>query len=470
MFSSLRSRLWLTYAIAISSALLVVALSFVLYLLDNPAAYRQTRLELASAQALMLLKQSAWANLPPKQLQNALVRQAGDLNVRILIISPKRKLLADSQAGKAPALEIRPLFRLFPLNKNLDDALGQPWLYIVRKLDNGNLLITAAPRQKVSFWNIFTDELMPTLVWGGSLGMILALILAYWMSRWVSDPLRNLVTVTQEFSGSQAAPLTLKGPREVQDLASAFNQMTTRVQVVQKAQRKFVADVSHELKTPLTSIQGFSQALLDGTAATPQDQLQAARVIYAESERMRRLVLDLLDLAQMDSGLAELKPVPLDLAAILASVGERFALRARQASISLEIQAAGLPEISADGDRLAQVFSILVDNALKFTPANGRVAISAVSVEDAVEIRVSDSGAGIPPEALPRIFDRFYQVDASRRGGEKHGSGLGLAIAQDIIHAHGGDIRVNSTPGKGSEFILRLPLVASNPPIARSQI
>lgn len=459
MFSSLRSRLWLTYALTIVTALLVVAAIFVVYLLDNPLIYRQTRLKLAAVAETMLARQADWSNLPPAQLQAALTAQAKALDVRLLLISPTRKILIDSQAASGAALEIRPLYRLLRLNQTLVDAQGKPWLYVTRKLENGNLLVAAVLRPKVSFWNIFTDELVPPLLWGGALALVLALFIAFWMARWVADPLQGLVNAAQGFSGGEAKPLSLKGPQEVQELVGAFNQMTARVQAGQQVQREFVANVSHELKTPLTSIQGFSQAILDGTASTPEQQKQSAQVIFSEAGRMHRMVLDLLDLARLDAGIADLKRAPVDLTALLNSVGERFAPQAHQSGVTLEIQAAGLPAITGDGDRLAQVFTNLVDNALKFTPAGGRVSVQATLAGDSVEITVTDTGAGIPAESLPRIFDRFYQADASRQGGQKHGAGLGLAIVREIVRAHGGKISVRSTVGQGSAFVVQLPLV-----------
>jgi two-component system, OmpR family, sensor kinase len=459
VFSSLRSRLWLTYALTIVAALLVVAVIFVIYLLDNPLVYRQTRLRLAVVQAELLASQAEWSNLPDDRLQVALEKQDKEFDARLLVIGPKRKILADSRAGEVAALEARPLLRVLRLNQTVNDAQGQPWLYISRKLDNGNTLVAAVPRPKVSFWNIFTDELMPPLLWGGALALVLALFIAFWMARWVANPLQGLVNAAQEFSGGEARPLSLKGPQEVQELVGAFNQMTARVQAGQQAQREFVANVSHELKTPLTSIQGFSQAILDGTASTPEQQKQSAQVIFSEAERMHRMVLNLLDLARLDAGIADLKRAPVDLTALLNSVGERFAPQAHQAGVTLEIQSAGLPVLTGDGDRLAQVFTNLVDNALKFTPTGGRVSVTAVFAGDSVDIMVADTGAGIPPESLPRIFDRFYQADASRQGGKKHGAGLGLAIAREIVRAHGGKISVRSMVGQGSEFVVRLPLV-----------
>lgn len=459
MFSSLRSRLWLTYALTIVTALAVVAVILILYLLDNPFLYRQTRLRLAAVQTEMLARQALWSNLPEAQLQSALEAADRKFEARLVLVSPQRQILADSRAGQLSALEVRKLLRLFRLTQTVNDADGQPWLYVTRRLENGKTLVAALPRPKVSFWNVFTDELVPPLLWGGLLALALALFLAYWVARWVADPLQQVVTAVREFSGDQAAPLHLQGPAEVKELVGAFNQMTARVQAGQQAQRDFVANVSHELKTPLTSIQGFSQALLDGTAETPAEQKQAVQIIFEEAARMHRLVLTLLDLARLEGGIADLKRAPVDLSALLNGIGERFAPQARQAGIQLQMQVAELPALTGDGDRLAQVFTNLVENALKFTPAGGQVTLSAARTGEWVEIRVTDTGTGIPPEALARIFERFYQVDPARQAGKKHGAGLGLAIVREIVRAHGGKISVRSTLGQGSEFWVALPLV-----------
>ena len=463
MFSSIRSRLWLTYAITIISAILVIAVIFFIYLVSNPLIYRQTRLRLAVVETELVARQAAWANLPTAQLQSELAIQDKELEVRLLVLNPNREILADSRAGDEPTLETKTLLRLIRLNPTvINDSQGQPWLFVSRGLKNGNFLIAAVPRPKVSLVNIVTDELVPPLFWGGTLALILALFIAFWMARWVADPLQGLVNATKNFSGSQANPVELRGPKEVQELVGAYNQMTTRVEQSQKAQRNFVANVSHELKTPLTSIQGFAQALLDGTAATPDEQKQSIQIIFNEAGRMHRLVVDLLDLARLDAGIADFKLAPVDLAILLKTIAERFAPQASRSQISLQILANSLPPVTGDGDRLAQVFSNLVDNAIKFTPPGGKIAINSSTAGNYINISVADTGIGIPAEALPHIFDRFYQIDSARQGGEKHGAGLGLAIVREIVQNHSGTIQVKSQPGQGSEFIVILPLTATS--------
>jgi len=307
---------------------------------------------------------------------------------------------------------------------------------------------------------IVRDELLPILVQGGVIALLLSLVLAFAVARWVADPLQGLVTASQHIPVAETEPVSERGPREVRELTRAFNAMIDRVRSSQTSQRNFVANVSHELKTPLTSVQGFAQAILDGTASTPAEQKQAAEVIYNESGRMHRMVLDLLDLARLDAGTADLKMTQVDMRVLLDSITEKFSLQAQKSGISLVLD---LPldflTLVADGDRLAQVFTNLVDNALRHTSPGGRVTLQAHITHTEMEIRVVDTGSGIPPEAIPHIFERFYQADPSRLGGEKHGAGLGLAIVHEILAAHSGRITVRSQEGLGTTFTVHLPLV-----------
>jgi signal transduction histidine kinase len=254
-------------------------------------------------------------------------------------------------------------------------------------------------------------------------------------------------------------PVEVQGPHEVQELVRAFNAMVSRTQASQRAQRDFVANVSHELKTPLTSIQGFSQALLDGTAGTTDERQRAAQVIHDESARMHRLVLDLLDLARLDSDTADMTMAPVNIEALLKAVAEKFTPQSQKADVSIHLQIESpLPAVWADGDRLSQVFTNLVDNALQFTPQGGSIHLQASAVKQELLVSVMDSGVGMPPHVQAHVFERFYQADVSRSRRERQGAGLGLAIAYEIIQAHGGRISVRSRPGEGTNFDVFLPL------------
>jgi two-component system sensor histidine kinase ResE len=311
----------------------------------------------------------------------------------------------------------------------------------------------------VPILNIFADQFLLPIIGGGLLAFLLSLVLAYALSRWVADPLQQVVIAAQNYPSELMQPVTPQGPHEVQDLARAFNSMIERVHSSQQSQRDFVANVSHELKTPLTSIQGFAQAILDDTADTPEARRQAAQIIYNESAQMHRMALDLLDLARLEAGTADLKMSTVDVGVLLRSIVEKFLPQATKAGVNLQVDIPDdLPTLSADGDRLAQVFTNLVDNALKFTPAHGQVTLSAKKVGAELELSVTDSGLGVESEALSRLFDRFYQADPSRAGGERHGAGLGLAIVKEIVQAHGGKIGVRSQVGHGTTFTIQLPL------------
>jgi two-component system sensor histidine kinase ResE len=327
-------------------------------------------------------------------------------------------------------------------------------------LDDGTTLVVAAPRPRVPLLTTVRDELMPILVQGGGIALLLSLVLAFVVARWVADPLQRLVAASQHEPVAETEPVPERGPREVRELTRAFNDMIARVRSSQTSQRNFVANVSHELKTPLTSVQGFAQAILDGTASTSAEQKQAAEVIYNESGRMHRMVLDLLDLARLDAGTADLKMVPVNMHALLDSMAEKFGLQAQKNQKTIVVDAPpDLPTLIADGDRLAQVFTNLVDNSLRHTSAGGQVTLQAQSTQTEMEIRVVDTGTGIPADALPHVFERFYQADLSRPGGEKHGAGLGLAIVHEIVAAHSGRITVRSQEGLGTTFTVHLPLV-----------
>ncbi len=456
MFSSLRARLWLSYAFLIVTALAVVAFVLILFLLRNPLLYRQTLDRIKAAESV--IAPPGGQTLRPR-IDARLTGIANAFSVRILTFDANGFLLEDT-AGGSPLISLpaRALLRLNAL-PTVRDATGKLWLYSARQMSDGTWLMVAAPRPKITTWSILTDELFMPLVEGGVIALLLSLVLAFVLARWVADPLQNVVAAARTVPADAAKLVEPSGPQEVQELTRAFNAMVGRVQSSQKSQRDFVANVSHELKTPLTSIQGFSQAILDGTADTPEALHQAAEVIYDEAGRMHRMALDLLDLARLEAGTADLKMSPVDMKALLNGVMEKFTPMAARSEVNLKLEmASDLPAFMGDGDRLAQVFTNLVDNALKFTPRNGTVTLRALQDKGEVQVSVSDTGKGIPAKAIPHIFDRFYQADSSRAGGEKHGAGLGLAIVQEIVTAHGGRISVRSAEGRGTAFIVHLPL------------
>jgi two-component system OmpR family sensor kinase len=453
MFTSLRSRLWLSYALVITVALFAVVIVLFLFLIRNPVLYRDTQQKLREVQSQIT---EGGRNLLGDP--DALTRLARDTSTRIILFDGQGNQIFDSDLDQ-PSLPFPRRSVLGRVPQVATDALGNDWLQTRTRLPNGNTLVIAAPRPTTNFLNVFTDELLVPILEGGLVALLLALVLAYALSRWVADPLQQVVLAARGFPAGTMKPVQPHGPHEVQDLTRAFNSMVSRVESAQRSQRDFVANVSHELKTPLTSIQGFAQAILDGTADSPESRKQAAQVIHEEAGRMHRMVLDLLDLARLEGGTAEMNMSAVDVGALVRGIAEKFSLQAQKADVSLQVNVPDdLPAWIGDGDRLAQVFTNLVDNALKFTPPDGQVGLSAKVDQAWIEFVVADSGIGVSEEARPHLFDRFYQADPSRAGGENHGAGLGLAIAQEIVQAHGGKIGVRSTVGHGTTFTIRLPL------------
>ncbi len=455
MFSSLRARLWLSYALVIVAALLLTVVVLALYLLRSPLAYRSTLLELEAARNVLIASQPDLSSLSGVKLESTLKSYDQALGVRLVLLGDKRQVLADSRIGAEAPIVAPRRFQILQPTIGLRDESGENWLFVAESLPEGRTLLLLTPRPRLPLLTILRNDLFLPFVYAGALALALSLFVAFGLARWIGNPLQALVSASRQMP--ETRPLALRGPREVQELTGAFNEMSARVNATQKAQREFVANVSHELKTPITSIQGFAQAMQDGTAETPEARQQAASVIQQESGRMYRMVLDLLDLARLDSGTLDLERVPVDVPALLNSVAEKFTPQARTAGVNIRVEAVALPPVTGDGDRLAQVFSNLVDNALKYSPTGGSITLSASADASRIQVEVVDTGKGIPREAQPYIFERFYQADPSRPGGKKHGAGLGLAIVQEIVRAHGGTISVRSNPGEGSTFTVSLP-------------
>jgi two-component system sensor histidine kinase ResE len=248
---------------------------------------------------------------------------------------------------------------------------------------------------------------------------------------------------------------------EVGRLANAFNAMAQQVSSSDRTMRDFLANVSHELKTPLTSIQGFSQALIDGTIEGDESRQHAAGIINEESNAMRRLVDDLLTLSKIESGQIAMGDEVVDVDKLLRDAMRRTEWQAEVKSVQVELEAPRVATVRGDPHWLGQVFTNLLDNALKHTPNGGRVTLRLEAQEHRAEtlVIVHNSGSYIPPQDLPRVFERFFQVDRSRSS-RQHGSGLGLAIVREIVQAHGGQVGATSDRALGTTFTVRLPLNA----------
>jgi signal transduction histidine kinase len=288
--------------------------------------------------------------------------------------------------------------------------------------------------------------------------IVFAFFISLIISNWIALPLKQMSQSAKALSEGDLIEIPLKGPREVRRLANTFNLMSKKITASSRSQREFIANVSHEFKTPLTSIQGFAQAILDGTVKSKKEVDKAASVILIETNRLHRLMMDLLMLVRLEAGTANMQQEEISIRDLLGNMMDKFSLQAEQQGVTLSMGQISNGIVLGDGDRLAQVFSNLIDNALKYTGVNGKVEISAKIEENSILICVKDSGIGISKSEREKIFERFYQIDASRKYGKKKGFGLGLSIAREIIQSHHGTIWVESSPDEGSAFYVKLPI------------
>jgi len=294
-----------------------------------------------------------------------------------------------------------------------------------------------------------------TSLWASVAALVVAAGVGLWMAGRMTGPLRQLghaVSLVDLRDLSRRVPV--QGADEIADLARTFNRMGERLETEERVRRQLLADVAHELRHPLAVVQGHLDLIQDGKMPL---ELEALLPIADEMIRLRRLVGDLRDLSLADVGALTLDPSDVDVAALVSTLIGNMEPVAAARDVQLEVElAAGLPPVRADLDRLRQVFVNLLSNALRFTPAGGRVLVKVQSVPEGVQVHFQDTGSGIAPEDLPHIFDRFYRGDKSRSR-ESGGSGLGLAIVRGLVQAHHGTVAVQSQAGRGSCFTVTIP-------------
>jgi signal transduction histidine kinase len=290
----------------------------------------------------------------------------------------------------------------------------------------------------------------------GALAAGIALVIARWVARGMTQPLRDMAQAARRMeTGDYTQRVHTSSRDEVGQLAQAFNRMSAELDQLERLRRDLVANVSHELKTPISALRAHLENLLDGVERPDPETLQ---VMLAQSERLGRLVDQLLDLSRLESGDVPLHREEVALAPLVSQVLSEIEVAGAGRSVELERAVPeDLPAVYADRERIHQVLFNLLDNAVRFTPAGGRVTVSADRHDGSVDVHVADTGPGIPPEHLPRLFERFYRADPARSQKEG-GTGIGLAIARSVVEAHGGRIWADSSPGQGSVFTFELPV------------
>jgi len=331
--------------------------------------------------------------------------------------------------------------------------------YAVVPLRDGSGGMLYAVREEAGFLvasTRFLFEFWWQLLIAGAAASAIALLVARWLARGMTQPLRDMAKAARRMeSGDYGQRVVTSSRDEVGQLAVAFNRMSSELESLERVRRDLVANVSHELKTPISALRAHLENLLDGVERPEPATLQ---VMLAQSERLGRLVDQLLELSRLETGDLPLHREEVRLRPLVSRVlSEIEVSRARHDVELAQDVPEDLPAIFADAERVHQVLFNLLDNAVRFTPSGGRVRVTASRSNGSVDVAVVDTGPGIAPEHLPRLFDRFYRVDTARSR-EEGGTGIGLAIARSVVEAHGGRIWAESEPGKGSTFTFELPV------------
>lgn len=286
--------------------------------------------------------------------------------------------------------------------------------------------------------------------------LLAAVAVSILLSRRIVSPLEKMASAAQRIAaGHYDERVAVGGSDEIAQLGEQFNQMAEKLESTETMRRRLIGDVSHELRTPLTAIKGYMEGLIDGVLPASAETFEQ---VHREADRLGRLVDDLQELSRVEAGAFSLDVHPVHLADLVQTTVKRLSPAYEKKGVGLHWNLpADLPQVLADEDRVVQVLTNLLGNALMYTPATGTVTVTAAQVGGEVQVTVKDTGIGIPAASLPHIFDRFYRVDPSRSRGAGGGSGIGLTIARAIIEAHGGQIWAESGgEGQGSVFIFTL--------------
>ena len=294
------------------------------------------------------------------------------------------------------------------------------------------------------------------LIWGALLAIALAFLLTFFLSRRILAPVKALTAAARQLGqGDLSQRVHLKDKSEIGEMAQAFNSMAGDLERVEQLRRNMVADAAHELRTPLSNIKGYLEAIRDGLK---KPDAESIRSLSEKASLLSRLVDDLQELSLAEAGELRLTRESGDITRLIKQAVASRQTQAEEKGLSVSADLTDkLPPVNIDFHRIGQVLNNLLDNAIAHTGKGGSIKVSAEKRDDRLKVSVTDTGEGIPAEELPNIFERFYRTDKSRTR-TTGGSGLGLTIAKRLVEAHNGTIEARSEPGKGSSFTFTLPL------------
>jgi len=405
---------------------------------------------------------------------------------RLTVVRSDGTVLADSEAdagrmenhGNRPEL-IQAFRGEVGWSERQSASLGIRFLYVAVPIPGGAVRM-AMPLSEVDRQ---VNQVRARILLSTALAFLPAIVVAALFARWMSERLARIVSHAGELAhGNFQARLPETGSSEFAKIAAALNETAANFQRtvdqlqrehetlerVERVRKDFVINVSHELRTPLASIQGYTETLLDGALNDPSHNLRFLKIIRHNTERLARITEDLLTLSRIEQKRQKFEFEPNLVNGLLTDALELMKPIAGKRNIRLDLELSSVScESWCDREAVSQILSNLLDNAIKYTPGGGRITMGAHPQGQWVELYVRDTGIGIPPEELPRLFERFYRVDKARSR-ELGGTGLGLSIVKHLVAAHGGSIRVESRLNEGSTFFFSLPVDES--PLGQEQL
>ncbi len=411
------------------------------------------------------------ANIPVGELnldfpKDASLQLSSQLDTRIRILNVQGAVLVDShQQGNRVEPPEDPLISealagQYASRTDLTGRDGEPAMYLAMPiLVEGRLVGVVYLSQPLHDVVVVMRDLRTRWLLSTVIALALSGVVGLLLSRAIARPVRRLTAAAGAVAQGQLdQQVPVRSRDELGRLSQTFNEMTARLQAGRQMQIDFVANVSHELRTPLTAIKGLVETLRDGAVDDPEVRDRFLETVEGETDRLTRLVNDLLTLSRADSEALDLQQEPVDLTRLVQATVDRLTPQAEARELVLQVQASpNSPVVLADPDRIEQVLVNLLDNAIKYSRPGGMVMVSVDGVRrQAVQVQVRDQGMGIPAEDLARIGKRFYRADKARSRAEG-GSGLGLAIAQALVEAHGGKLWLESQEGEGTTVTFTLP-------------
>ena len=426
----------------------------------------------------------------PAHVDPALVRSVDKAaDGRVTVVLPDGQVSADSEANPARMENHRTPSRPELLsafagqvgwNVRPSATLGIPFLYVAAPCAGGAAVRIAVPLSAIE---AHTAAIRSRVVAGTTLAFLPAMLVAALLARWLSGRFAMVTRQAQQLAqGNFRARIHQTGGGEFGRLAETLNETAKNLQQtmeqlqrehaelerLERVRKDFVINVSHELRTPLASIQGYTETLLDGALADPEHNIHFLGIIRQNAERLARLTEDLLTLSRIEQKRQPLNFEPHSLGHLLQDALDLVRPMAKKNSISLRLgPSSATGDVWCDREAVHQILTNLLENAIKYTPADGSILVGAHPKGRFVEIFVRDTGIGIPAEDVPRLFERFYRVDKARSR-ELGGTGLGLSIVKHLVAAHNGTVRVESTLGRGSTFFFTLP--AHEPELPRPEL